>query len=60
MVGAIVGARSGLRLWPWVIPNDIWFAEIGRRMVSRNQETRDLPVPYSVEERITSGLDRDL
>jgi ADP-ribosylglycohydrolase len=60
LVGAIIGARSGLRLWPWVIPNDIWFAEIGRRLVSRNQETRDLPVPYSVEERITSGLDRDL
>ncbi len=60
MVGAMVGARSGLRLWPWVVPNDTWFAEIGRRLVTGNRETRDLPVPYNVEERLTFGGQGDL
>jgi hypothetical protein len=55
IVGAMAGARAGLRLWPWVVPNDTWFAEIGRRLVNGNQETRDLPVPYYVEERLTFG-----
>ncbi|MGH8927593.1 MAG: ADP-ribosylglycohydrolase family protein [Acidimicrobiia bacterium] len=57
MVGAMVGARVGLRLWPWVVPNDTWFAEIGRRLVNGNRETRDIPVPYQVEERLTFGFD---
>jgi ADP-ribosylglycohydrolase len=56
MVGGIVGARVGLRVWPWVIANDTWFAEIGRRLVRHHREYRDLPVPYSVEERITLGI----
>jgi len=60
MVGAMVGARAGLRLWPWVVPNDTWFAEIGRRLVTGNRETRDIPVPYNVEERLTFGGQRDL
>jgi ADP-ribosylglycohydrolase len=60
IVGAMAGARSGLRLWPWVVPNDTWFAEIGRRLVNGNQETRDLPVPYYVEERLTFGGPGDL
>lgn len=55
MVGAMVGARVGIRSWPWVVPNDTWFAEIGRRLVSGNRETRDIPVPTHVEERLTLG-----
>ncbi|HJU52389.1 MAG TPA: ADP-ribosylglycohydrolase family protein [Acidimicrobiia bacterium] len=59
MVGALVGAREGIRNWPWTVPNSTWFAEIGRRLVSGNRETRDLPVPYFVEETLTHGIDRD-
>lgn len=60
MVGAMVGARVGLRFWPWVVPNSTWFAEIGRRLVTGNRETRDIPVPYQVEERLTFGPDTRL
>jgi ADP-ribosylglycohydrolase len=60
MVGAIVGARVGIRSWPWVVPNDTWFAEIGRRLVRGDRETRDIPVPYQVEERLTFGSGREL
>lgn len=59
MVGALVGARDGIRNWPWLVPNSTWFAEIGRRLVSGTRETRDLPVPYFVEETLTHGIDRD-
>jgi ADP-ribosylglycohydrolase len=59
MVGALVGARDGIRSWPWLVPNSTWFAEIGRRLVSGTRETRDLPVPYFVEETLTHGIDRD-
>ncbi|HEX2421127.1 MAG TPA: ADP-ribosylglycohydrolase family protein [Acidimicrobiia bacterium] len=59
MVGALVGAREGIRNWPWEVPNSTWFAEIGRRLVSGHRETRDLPVPYFVEESLTHGIDRD-
>jgi len=59
MVGALVGAREGIRTWPWVVPNSTWFAEIGRRLVNGHRETRDLPVPYFVEESLTHGIDRD-
>jgi ADP-ribosylglycohydrolase len=52
MTGGIVGARSGLIRWPWRVHNDTWFAEIGRRLVSRHAEIRDLPIPYAVEERM--------
>lgn len=55
MVGAMVGSRVGIRSWPWVVPNDTWFAEIGRRLVSGNRETRDIPVPNHVEERLSLG-----
>jgi ADP-ribosylglycohydrolase len=55
MVGGIVGARVGIRAWPWVFPNDTWFAEIGRRLVRGPRETRDLPIPYAVEQHIISG-----
>ena len=57
MVGALVGARVGMRMWPWVVPNSTWFAEIGRRLVNGERETRDIPVPYQVEERLTFGFD---
>ncbi|MDX1448249.1 MAG: ADP-ribosylglycohydrolase family protein [Acidimicrobiia bacterium] len=50
--GGIVGARSGLVRWPWRVHNDTWFAEIGRRLVTRHDEIRDLPIPYAVEERM--------
>ncbi len=59
MVGALVGAREGIRPWPWEVPNSTWFAEIGRRLVAGHRETRDLPVPYFVEESLTHGIDRD-
>lgn len=52
VAGGIVGARSGLIRWPWRVHNDTWFAEIGRRLVTRNGEIRDLPIPYAVEERM--------
>jgi ADP-ribosylglycohydrolase len=55
MVGAIVGARTGIRQWPWIVPNDTWFAEIGRRLVDHHAEVRDLPLPYAVEERLLSA-----
>ena len=54
-VGAIVGARIGIRAWPWAFANDTWFAEIGRRLVGGPDETRDLPIPYAVEQHLMSG-----
>ncbi|MGH8874325.1 MAG: ADP-ribosylglycohydrolase family protein [Acidimicrobiia bacterium] len=56
LVGAMVGARVGIVLWPWVVPNDTWFAEIGRRLVRAERMYEDLPVPYAVEERLTLGI----
>jgi ADP-ribosylglycohydrolase len=55
IVGAIVGARVGIRAWPWAFANDTWFAEIGRRLVRGPNETRDLPIPYAVEQHLMSG-----
>jgi hypothetical protein len=55
MVGGIVGARVGIRAWPWAFANDTWFAEIGRRLVRGPQEVRDLPIPYAVEQHLISG-----
>lgn len=57
IVGAIIGARSGLVRWPWRIPNDTWFAELGRRLVRGVTEVRDLPVPFAVEERLTLAIE---
>ncbi len=51
IAGSIVGARVGLGRWPWRVPNETWFAEIGRRLSAGNPEVRDLPVPYAIEER---------
>ena len=49
LVGGIVGARRGLARWPWPMPNEHWFAELGRRMVAQDRTYEDLPDPYSVE-----------
>ncbi len=57
IAGAIVGARQATSMWPWRVPNDTWFAEIGRRLVAGETETRDLPIPYAVEERPLLRLD---
>ncbi len=58
-VGAILGARVGIRAWPWAFANDTWFAEIGRRLVRGPAEVRDLPIPYAVEQHLISGVRRD-
>jgi hypothetical protein len=55
MVGGIVGARVGIRAWPWAFANDTWFAEIGRRLVRGPREVGDLPIPYAVEQHLISG-----
>ncbi|MGF1666311.1 MAG: ADP-ribosylglycohydrolase family protein [Acidimicrobiia bacterium] len=55
LAGAILGARVGLRRWPWRVPNETWFAEIGRRLVTHERELRDLPIPYAVEERMKNA-----
>jgi ADP-ribosylglycohydrolase len=54
-VGAFMGARLGIRAWPWAFVNDTWFAEIGRRLVRGPDEVRDLPIPYAVEHHLISG-----
>lgn len=56
ITGAIVGARNSTRRWPWRVPNDTWFAEIGKRLVQKQTETRDLPIPYAVEERVVLNI----
>jgi len=59
LTAAMVGARAGLRRWPWRVPNETWYAEIGRRLVIHERELRDLPIPFAVEERIRSGRPSD-
>jgi hypothetical protein len=54
-VGGIVGARVGIRAWPWAFANDTWFAEIGRRLARGPQDVTDLPIPYAVEHHLMSG-----
>ncbi len=55
MTGGIVGARVGLHRWPWHIPNDLWFAELGRRLAARDARIEDLPDPYAVEDVLAAG-----
>jgi hypothetical protein len=55
VTGAILGARLGLRRWPWRVPNETWFAEVGRRLVRREREYLDLPIPRIVEERVMNA-----
>jgi ADP-ribosylglycohydrolase len=57
MVGAIVGARVGPHRWPWNIVNDLWFAELGRRLAANNDRWEDLPDPYAVEDVLTFAAD---
>jgi hypothetical protein len=54
-VGGIMGARVGIRAWPWAFANDTWFAEIGRRVARGPDEVRDLPIPYAVEQHLMTG-----
>ena len=54
-VGGIVGARIGIRAWPWAFANDTWFAEMGRRLVRGPHQIDDLPIPYAVEHHLISG-----
>jgi len=54
-VGGIVGARVGIKAWPWAFANDTWFAEIGRRLARGPREVTDLPIPYAVEQHLMSG-----
>lgn len=53
IVGAVVGARVGLRTWPWRIPNDTWFVALGQRLIAGTSGLDDLPIPYEVEQRLT-------
>ncbi len=53
MAGAIVGARVGPHRWPWQVVNDLWFAELGRRLANLDGRFEDLPDPYAVEEVLT-------
>jgi hypothetical protein len=55
MVGGIIGARVGIRAWPWAFANDTWFAEIGRRLVRGPHQVDDLPIPYAVEHHLNQG-----
>ena len=53
MAGAVVGARVGPHRWPWQVVNDLWFAELGRRLATGDGRYEDLPDPYAVEEVLT-------
>lgn len=55
MVGGMLGARVGIRAWPWAFANDTWFAEIGRRLVRGPAQVEDLPIPYAVEQHLIAG-----
>jgi len=55
----IVGAHSGLHRWPWPVPNDLWFAEVGRRLARQHAYVDDLPDPYAVEEVLNYELATD-
>ncbi len=53
LVGSIIGARVGVRVWPWSIPNDTWFVAMGQRLIAGSRDLADLPVPFAVEQRLT-------
>ena len=56
--GALIGARLGIKGWPWAFANDTWFAEIGRRLVRGPDQIEDLPIPYAVEHHLMYGPGR--
>lgn len=60
IAGAILGARLGIRRWPWTFPNDSWFVAIGERLVEQRVDLIDLPIPYAVEQRVTHAADQRL
>jgi ADP-ribosylglycohydrolase len=53
--GAVIGARVGIKGWPWAFANDTWFAEIGRRLVRGPDDLEGLPIPYAVEQHLMFG-----
>jgi ADP-ribosylglycohydrolase len=53
--GGIMGARVGIKAWPWAFANDTWFAEIGRRLVRGPDDIEGLPIPYAVEQHLMFG-----
>jgi hypothetical protein len=53
--GSVIGARIGIKGWPWAFANDTWFAEIGRRLVRGPDQVEDLPIPYAVEHHLKYG-----
>ncbi|MCI0424600.1 MAG: ADP-ribosylglycohydrolase family protein [Actinobacteria bacterium] len=53
--GAVMGARLGIKAWPWAFANDTWFAEIGRRLVRGPDDIEGLPIPYAVEQHLMFG-----
>jgi ADP-ribosylglycohydrolase len=55
LAGAVVGARVGIKAWPWAFANDTWFAEIGRRLVRGPDDLDGLPIPYAVEQHLMFG-----
>ncbi len=57
IAGAVLGARLGVRRWPWPFPNDSWFVAIGERLVEQRVDLTDLPIPYAVEQRVTHATD---
>lgn len=44
-VGAMLGARHGLRPWNWAIPDEDWYREAGRRLSIQQGETAGLVEP---------------
>lgn len=56
--GALIGARVGIKGWPWAFANDTWFAEIGRRLVRGPDQIEGLPIPYAVEHHLMFGPGR--
>ena len=58
VISAVVGARVGLIQWPSSVANDTWFAEVGRRLATRQAVIGDLPDLFEVEERLSHGPPR--
>ncbi len=55
ITGAVVGARTGARQWPWPIPNALLLAEVGRRLAAGSQGTDGLPDLYELEAEAATG-----
>ncbi len=44
-VGAMVGARHGIRTWGWPVPEADWYSEVGRRLMENRADTSGLADP---------------